>query len=152
MGEKLDTSGMIEVPGCTSRYTHEQIERMLVCVQGPKVINGKLFLQKLGSEEEHLTSDAVAEKLSSLTEDELQELMDSCTIDIPERPSLCFDMPESDPFEYIKFGPDSPYDGISDRQLKRMIKYEKNPMMKSKLQKELSTRNSWSGKHRKGRR
>lgn len=145
MGKKFQ----VIITGGEHAQIKEQLKRMMDCMSKPKLISNRLLLQKLGLADDTLTSKQVVEKLSHLPTEELQELIDSCEISEEEllQPSLCFDILKSNPFEYI--GSESFYDDISDVRLKCMIKYEKNPMMKFKLQKELSTRNSWNGKHRK---
>lgn len=118
------------------------------------VIDGQKFLLCLGLDEDTVTPMAIREALSKLNEAEIIAIRDECVIDIqdtlPAQPTLMpsiFDWRPQNMYVPVQEF-ESEY---TETQLRRMIKYEKNPMRKQQLQKELSSLNMYGGKHRKGK-
>lgn len=116
------------------------------------VIDGKRFLLILGLDEDTVKPETIAEALRRLSEEEMQEL-ESCCVHVEDTlPHLNPEIFKSlkDNVEYI---PTKEYDPMyTETELRKMIKYERNPMRKAMLQKELSTMNMWNGKHSRGKR
>lgn len=104
------------------------------------VISGGRLLKELNlPDDETLTPQAVCSALAELTVEERQSLTDRCTLS-----KVIEDINDLDNY--------NPYENCrTTDELKRLIKYERNPMAKLQLQRELSCVNSYCGKHSKGR-
>ena len=113
------------------------------------LIDGNKFLAALGLSD-NITAELIAAKLMSMSEEERIQLEDQCVIRVddcfphfnPEvfrNEELCIPQAREDEYPHTEV------------ELRRLIKYERNPMRKASLQAELSSMNSWNGKHRKGK-
>ena len=99
---------------------------------GPK-IDGRKLLKELGLLGKEFTEVEVCDTLANLGKDKVEELLNKCAIE--DKTSLVGYFPYEE-------------DEIS---LKKRLKYARNPMEKAKIQRELSERNAWNGRHRKGK-
>lgn len=116
------------------------------------VIDGEKFLLILGLEDTpNLSPETIAEALRRLDKEELDKLEVECLRfedTLPHlNPEIFMHLHDSTEFIPSKYKEPE----YTESELRRMIKYEKNPMRKTMLQRELSTMNMWNGKHSKGR-
>lgn len=115
------------------------------------VINGKKLLEKLGLDENNLTSEMVAEKLLQLTNEEREALFFECSVcsRIDLLKMLDAEVEIVSPFpildeKILKFNQEElflPYEDYFERTpevIKKELKYEKNPMRIRQLNQELT--------------
>lgn len=115
------------------------------------VIDGKKMLSILHISEETVTPELIRDTLLSLSLEERIKLEEECVVHVDDiTPHLSLEMlAVNDVFKFTNTDDRFEYTEV---ELKRLIKYERNPMRKKELQRELSTMNMWNGKHRRGKR
>ena len=104
-----------------------------VAISGGPKIDGRKLLKELGLLGKEFTEVEVCDTLASLGKDRVEELLNKCVM--KDKASLVGYLPYEE-------------DEVS---LKKRLKYARNPMGKAKIQRELSERNAWNGRHRKGK-
>lgn len=111
------------------------------------VIDGNKFLARIGITGDRFTSEDIKNALMKIGKDELDGILVECSIGddtcLHHRIMTLADCIEDSKSEGFLYS--------TEVDLKKQIKYERNPMRRAQLQRELSTMNSWKGKHRKGR-
>ena len=106
-------------------------------------IDGKRFLDLLNLDEKIVTAEDISEKLLSLSDEERAKIFNECIVEDSEAFEILnrtkkdyediFSMPSNDEFFY--------HDNLGYRppsEIKKELKYEKNPMRIKQLQKELN--------------
>ena len=118
------------------------------------VIDGNKFLARIGITGDGFTSEDIKNALMEIGKDELDGILVECSIG----DDTCLHhrmMTLADSIKDTKIDDSNSFsEGFlysTEVDLKKQIKYERNPMRRTQLQRELSTMNSWKGKHRKGR-
>lgn len=114
-------------------------------------IDGNKFLAIMGLPNDNtLTAEMVAEKLASLSEEERANLAQAVTIAVENKPVLDINaLLQQEPVEYVAYKDD--LDRLSDVEIRRKLKYEKNYMAASAMKRQLGPRNYGRGKHAKGK-
>lgn len=110
----------------------------------------KLLIDKIENNDNcNISTEKILITFDSLTEEEKTELLNKCTVEYTEHKleNSIFDI-ESNQKDYL----DTIYPRFEQtpEELKKRIKYAKNPFEKRLLQKELSSINAFNGKHRNG--
>lgn len=119
------------------------------------IVDGEKFLAKIGISGKGFTSEDIRDALMKLGKGEVEAILVECSVQT-DRSFFHNDFSFADlmntTVDSCLFKPEECIENMyTEPQLKRLIKYERNPMRKKQLQRELSTMNSWNGKHRKGR-
>lgn len=116
------------------------------------VIDGNKFLARIGITGDEFTAEDIKNALMKIGKDEVDVILVECSIG----DDACLHhrmMTLADCIEDIKKDESHSFsEGFlysTEVDLKKQIKYERNPMRRNQLQMELSTMNSWKGKHRK---
>ena len=109
------------------------------------VIDGKKLLRLLRLSEDTVTSEQIRDTLLGLSEEDRDKLLSECTIEVKEERQTFFDLPES--CEYI---PTPEGERLSDTDIRRRLKYEKNYMAAANLRRQLGLDIFCGGKHSKG--
>ena len=104
-----------------------------VAISGGPRIDGRKLLKELGLLGKEFTEVEVCNALVNLGKTNVEELLNKCVID--DNASIVGYLPYEE-------------DEVS---LKKRLKYARNSMEKAKIQRELSERNAWNGRHRKGK-
>lgn len=100
-----------------------------------------------------LNTEELLEQFVNLNEDDRIKVIKSSGIELPncctvEIPDINFELPEERAFVKSIDTNDFEY---TESELRKRIKYCKNPMEKQRLQREFSTMNFANGKHHRGR-
>lgn len=114
------------------------------------VFDGKKFVAAIGLGGKNFSSEDVLKALVEMGKDKVEAALNECCLEVNNErlPSL---KQISDLNEDCSYFADYGRYPRNEVELRRKIRYERNPMRKGQLQTELSTLNSWNGKHRKGR-
>ena len=114
------------------------------------IVDGKKFIAAIGLGGRNFSSEDVLKALVEMGKDKVEAALNECCLEVNDErlPSLkqISDLNEDCSY-YVDYGR-CPRNEV---ELRREIRYERNPMRKRQLQTELSTLNSWNGKHRNGR-
>lgn len=109
------------------------------------VIDGRKMLDMLGLPNDRtLTSEMVRDALYALSEEDRNRIMAECTVEVRDYP-VFFDLPEQR--DYITT---SNYERLSNVEVKKRLKYEKNYMAAVNLRRQLGPESFSGGKHSKG--
>lgn len=91
-----------------------------------------------------LTSEMIRDALYDLPEEDRNRIMEECTVEVLDH-TVIFDLPEER--GYI---PSPNYEHLSNVEVKRRLKYEKNYMAAVNLRRQLGPESFSGGKHSKG--
>jgi len=94
-------------------------------------IDGKKFLAKIGCSESNVTAELVRDLLFVMSDSEREDLFAECTVITREEPCMFLDIKKS----CIEIGN---YHFYSPVDIKKRLKYCKNPMERKNLQRELN--------------
>lgn len=113
-----------------------------VLVFGEPRVDGRKFLKEIGLLGKDFTEQDVCDALSAIGKDGVEQILNDCLVKVPEL------VPIENDYAFLGYE----YDFETEASLRRQLKHAKNPMEKARIQKELSTINSFNGRHRKGKR
>ena len=105
-------------------------------------MDGRKFLKEIGLLGKDFTEQDVCDALVLIGKDGVEQILNDCLVNVPGL------VPIENNYAFLGYE----YDVETEASLRRQLKYTKNPMEKARIQKELSTINSYNGKHRKGKR
>ena len=156
----------IGIVGNRPDLTDEEFDRIIInhmlswcCFNEYNAIDVKAFRDEVGAlmKSTNVDSHSILKFYNSLEDDCKEEILKKCALKEERQAPTFFDIKdkvkalEDSIDNYVPINCYNKYDNWSDSYLKRNIKRSKNPLEVKSLQRELSSRNCMSGKHRRGR-